>query len=176
MKKPVNFETITHEYYKFLGINWQIRIEGTANCGSDDFNRVWFIPDNVGETQIGRTFYFDIFWDKNRCEVFVPLIGDGDVGPHIKDYKIESASFKTPDDFKTFLTSMVEDLMNDWKLNDDAGLTAGHTTLSFLVKSDSSDIHHSVDYLKKTWSCTCKAFIYSKQLPQTCKHIDKIKK
>ena len=52
MKKPVNFETIGHQHYKFLGINWEIRVEGLANIGNGDFTRVWLLPDNEGERQL----------------------------------------------------------------------------------------------------------------------------
>ena len=176
MKKPVNFETIGHEYYKFLGITWQLRVEGLANIGDGDFTRVWLLPDTIGENQLNRAFYFDIFWDKNKCEVFVPLVGDGAEGPHIKDYKIESASFKTPDEFKNWIKNIVDDIINEFNIQDVSGISSGHSVLSFLVKSDSSDKHYAVDYVNKTWSCTCKAFVYSNRQPQTCKHIDKIKK
>lgn len=176
MKKPVNFEAITHTYYKSLGINWQIRIEENDSDSDGDFNRVWLIPDNVGEEQINRAFYFNIYWSKNICKVFVPRIGQGTIGINIKNYDINPLHMKTSDDFKSWLVWIVEDLMNSFKLNDETDLLPGFTPLSFLVKSDSSDTHYSVNYVNGDWSCTCPAFIYSKQLPQNCKHIDKIKK
>jgi len=85
-------------------------------------------------------------------------------------------NIKTPDEFKQFLTWMVEDVINEFNIQDVSGISSGHSVLSFLVKSDSSDKHYAVDYVNKTWSCTCKAFVYSNQQPQNCKHIDKIKK
>ena len=64
MKQPVNFGNIHLERPKFLGINWEIRVEGLNNIGNGDFNRVWLVgnDDEICLNQIGRAFYFDIYW------------------------------------------------------------------------------------------------------------------
>ena len=85
-------------------------------------------------------------------------------------------NMKTPDEFKSFLEWMVEDIINEFNIQNASGISNGPSVLSFLVKSDSSDVYHDVKYVNKNWSCSCKSFVYSKQLPQTCKHIDKLKK
>ena len=69
---------------------------------------------------------------------------------------------------------IIIDIIDNYDINNDV-IVGGSTPLSQLVKSDSSDVEYAVDYINKTWSCTCKAFVYSKTQPQTCKHINKIK-
>ena len=69
--------------------------------------------------------------------------------------------------------TMKKNSIDNFDINPEV-IEMGNTPLSFLVKSDTSDTEYMVNYIGKQWSCTCKAFVYSKAQPQTSKHINKI--
>ena len=170
MKRPVNFENIHYQEFKCLGINWTIQI------GREEYSE---LTDKVylthgSDRTLSRVFLIDIGWITERMEVYVPLIGDGNNGPYIKQHNFSTKEVRTKEDFINSMKMIIIDVIDNYDINNDV-IVGGSTPLSQLVKSDSSDVEYAVDYINKTWSCTCKAFVYSKTLPQTCKHINKVR-
>ena len=169
MKKPQNFENINHEEFRCLGIKWQIQL-GREN--SKLATKVYLVPKN--DNNLNRVFVLDVGWISKTIAVYVPLIGEGDNGPYIKQHNFSINEVRTKEDFINSMKMIIIDIIDNFDINNDV-IVGGSTPLSQLVKSDTSDVEYSVDYINKTWSCTCKAFVYSKTQPQTCKHINKIK-
>mgnify|MGYP003343794553 CR=1 FL=1 len=169
MKKPQNFENINHEEFRCLGIKWQIQL-GREN--SKLASKVYLVPKN--DNNLNRVFVLNIGWISKNIAVYVPLIGEGDNGPYIKQHNFSTNEVRTKEDFINSMKMIIIDIIDNYDINNDV-IVGGSTPLSQLVKSDTSDVEYAVDYINKTWSCTCKAFVYSKTQPQTCKHINKIK-
>ncbi len=170
MKKPQNFFKINHQKFDYLGINWEIQLSNLDD--TDLTNKIFLIHYQDGT--LGRCFMIDISWVSQTMHVYVPKLGEGAVGPFIKQHKFANKEVRTVSDFINSMKMIIIDIIDNFDIHKDI-VEAGQTPLSQLVKSDNSDTNYSVDYINKTWSCTCKAFVYSKTQPQTCKHINKVR-
>ena len=170
MKRPINFDNIHYQEFKCLGINWTIQ---TSKEEDTDLISKVFLTHGSDRT-LSRVFVIDIHWFSKIMSVYLPLIGDGGNGPYIKQHNFSSKEVRTKEDFINSMKMIIIDIIDNYDINNDV-IVGGSTPISTLVKSDTSDTEYAVEYIGKQWSCTCKAFVYSKSIPQTCKHINKTK-
>jgi hypothetical protein len=124
-------------------------------------------------------------WDKNQYNVKICAIGDGTDGWYIHEGLImQKESMLTIERFKDFVLSGMYDVVNKVNLEVVQPDTMGMTdmTLTEIIHSVASQSGPNLLYQvtenvlgTSDWSCTCPAYQYSKELPQTCKHIKQLK-
>jgi len=172
MKRPVNFEKVDHLEFKHLGIKWEIRIADEGDKVL--FDRVFLMPDDAAK--FGRVFMIELLWQAGKIDVTMPLWGEGANGPYIKNYQFSTKEVRTQEDFIKSMKMIISSIIDTYSFEGDS-IGLGYTPLEFLVQSDTdSSKSHTVEYKAGLWTCSCKAFVYSKQSPPDCKHIQKINK
>lgn len=178
MKRPENFEKID---------NIKISVDGNiVLCDYDNFtgNKIFIFENNETNTWENVVLYeFD--FENNQYSIKIVELGCGDDGWYYrKNVDIPISLFKSLDLFTEFIEITMENVFQNVDL-DILGVNQGKTKAPIKVpivhKVMSSDGtgHYDVTNLNDgtgVWTCSCKAFQYSKELIPTCKHIKLIKK
>jgi hypothetical protein len=175
MKRPENFEKID---------NTKINVKGQDILIDFDhqFNNRIFVFQSGGTNLWSNVVMYDFNFSDDTYDIKICLLGDGDNGWYYrKGGLIPYVMFKTIDAFKEFIEITMENVFANTDLvlqeqNDSQTIIQSpHTILHKVVSSDNRTTYDVVN-TGNDWTCTCKAFQYSKEAIPTCKHIKQIKK
>ena len=174
MKKPENFHKVDNEKIKFG--NTEIEID-VAKDG--------FFVQQVHAGSWKNCVLFEMNWDKNQYNVKICENGYGNHGWNIHEgLPFPKEHMLTVERFKDFVITCMYDVVNKVNLEVVEPDTMGMTDMTL------TEIKHSVPSSSgpnttyevtenilgtSDWNCTCPAFMYSKETPQTCKHIKQLK-
>ena len=172
MKRPENFDKIDNEIIKI----------GIVDCRIDVSKNGFFV---FGDNKWDNAILFEMNWDKNQYNVKICVLGEGVTGWYLhQDLPIPKSLMKTLTDFKEFVKSNILDVASKVDLTNIEYYRAGATnlyaeTVFYEVLSSDGVTKYKVanlnDGITNEWSCSCPAFVYSKETPRTCKHIKSVK-
>ncbi len=176
MRKPENFHKINNESLKL----------GSQIVNIDVSKEGFFVMNNGISNNWNNVVLFEMDWKNEQYNVKICILGEGTDGWYLHEkMPIPKYLMKTVNSFKQFVYSNMMDVADKVNLKDIRANMAGVTDLNVVevkhnVQSSSGPISYEVTQnvggFFDIWSCTCPAFMYSKETPQTCKHIKSIKK
>jgi len=176
MRRPENFHKIDNES---LPIGSQI-------VNIDVSKEGFFVMNNGIGNSWNNVVLFEMDWENEQYNVKICVLGEGTDGWYLHEkLPIPKFLMKTVNAFKEFVYSNMMDVVSKVDLTniepDMAGITnvdvveVKHNVLSSSGPT-SYEVTENVGGIFDLWSCSCPAFMYSKETPQTCKHIKSIKK
>jgi len=176
MRRPENFHKIDNES---LPIGSQI-------VNIDVSKEGFFVMNNGIGNSWNNVVLFEMDWENEQYNVKICVLGEGKDGWYLHEkLPIPKFLMKTVNAFKEFVYSNMMDVVSKVNLTNIEPNMAGITNVDVVeVKHNvlsssgptSYEVTENVGGIFDLWSCSCPAFMYSKETPQTCKHIKSIKK
>jgi hypothetical protein len=145
----------------------------------------FFVMNNGAGGNWNNVVLFEMDWEKEQYNVKICVLGEGTDGWYLHEkLPIPKSLMKTVNSFKEFVYSNMMDVVSKVDLTNIEPDMAGITNIDVVeikhnVQSSSGPITYEVTQnvggVDGDWSCTCPAYQYSKETPQTCKHIKQLK-
>jgi hypothetical protein len=174
MRKPENFHKIDNQTVK---IGSQIVMIDVCKEG-------FFVTQNSGNNHWNNVILFEMDWEKDQYNIKICVLGEGTDGWYLHEkLPIPKSLMRTISSFKEFVVANMVDVTAHVDLTNIEPYMAGETNIDAVeikhnVQSSSGPITYIVTEntggIAGEWACTCPAYQYSKETPQTCKHIKSI--
>lgn len=174
MRKPENFYKIDNETLTI----------GSQPVTIDVSKEGFFVTQSGGANDWNNVVLFEMDWEKDQYNIKICVLGEGTDGWYLhQKLPIPKSLMKTVNSFKEFVRVNMLDVAAHVDLTNTEANLAGETQLdaveiSHTVASSSGPtsyiVTENVGGIADLWSCTCPAYQYSKEIPQTCKHIKSI--
>ena len=177
MKKPTNFSKIDREV---------IKVGNTAVVIDITNNGFFVFKNGDAKSDWENCVLFEMDWESEKYNIKICLIGEGTDGWYLhQGLPIPKDLIQTSELFKEFVVTNMLGVASSVDLTDTTPNMAGvtelntpeikHTVASSSGPNVTYEVTENVSGIKDLWTCTCKAFQYSKEAIPTCKHIKLIK-